>query len=267
MTSKYIITDVEANLLNTKAGIRTLLGNKRKINYHRTLRLVRYEDEIKKLQAELIRMQSWVIKNRECLVLVFEGRDAAGKGGAIRRVTEYLNPRYFRSIALTKPTEDQLKQWYFQRYVNVLPLPSEIVLFDRSWYNRAVVEPVNGFCTNEEYQIFMGQVNEFEKMLIESKIRIVKIYLSITKHQQLKRFNAIKSDPLKKWKMTPVDERAQELWSEYTKYKNLMFEYTNTEICPWKIVKANRKTTARIEIIKYILREIPYPDKNEELLI
>ena len=262
----YKFSREEVELLNSKMGLRTLLRQKRKINYQKTLRYVRYEDEIRKLQAELIKMQTWAIENDECLVFVFEGRDAAGKGGAIRRVIAHLNPRHYRHVALPKPTEDERKQWYFQRYVNVLPKPGEIVFFDRSWYNRAVVEPVNGFCTQEEYEIFMSQVNEFEKMLIQSKIKIVKFYLSITKNQQLKRFNDIKADPLKRWKMTPVDERAQELWDQYTEYKKKMFEHTNTELCPWKIIRANRKTQARIAVIKHILREIPYPQKDESLL-
>ncbi len=195
---------------------------------------------------------------------MFQGRDAAGKGGAIRRMTERINPRHFRIVALPKPTEEEKTQWYFQRYVNQFPRAGEIVFFDRSWYNRAVVEPVNGFCTPEEYQIFMNQVNDFERMISESKIRLVKIYMSISKREQAKRFEEIKNDPLKQWKMTPVDERAQELWDVYTDYKTKMFENTKKGGIPFKIIKANRKTTARIAAIQHVLKSIPY-DKDLEI--
>lgn len=186
------------------------------------------------------------------------------EGGAIRRITERINPRHMRIVALPKPNEDQKTQWYFQRYVEQFPKAGEILFFDRSWYNRAVVEPVNGFCTQEEYQIFMNQVNDFERMILESGIRLVKIYMSITKKEQAKRFNDIKNDPLKQWKMTPVDEKAQELWDDYTEYKRAMFSKTNTAISPWKVIRANRKTAARINVINHILKSIPY-DKNLEV--
>ena len=186
------------------------------------------------------------------------------KEGAIRRMTERINPRHFRIVALPKPSEEERTQWYFQRYVSQFPRAGEIVFFDRSWYNRAVVEPVNGFCTQEEYEVFMNQVNDFERMITESGIRLVKIYMSISKKEQAKRFEEIKNDPLKQWKMTPVDERAQELWDVYTDYKTKMFENTNHGGIPFKIIKANRKTTARIEAMQHVLRSIPY-DKNLEI--
>ena len=163
-----------------------------------------------------------------------------------------------RIVALPKPTKDEQSQLYFQRYVEQFPKAGEMVLFDRSWYNRAVVEPVNGFCTQEEYEIFMNQVNDFERMILESGIHLVKIYMSISKKEQAKRFAEIKGDPLKQWKMTKLDERAQALWDQYTEYKNAMFEKTNTEISPWKIIRANRKTEARINVINHILKSIPY---------
>jgi len=172
-----------------------------------------------------------------------------------------MNPRHLRIVALPKPSEDEKSQWYFQRYVNQFPKAGEIVFFDRSWYNRAIVEPVNGFCSNEEYEVFMNQVNEFERMITESGIRLVKIYMSISKREQAKRFADIKNNPLKQWKMTPVDERAQELWDVYTDYKKHMFEVTKTGAVRWKIIKANRKTFARVEAINHILKSIPY-DKN-----
>ena len=177
----------------------------------------------KKLQVELIKLQAWAIQNNERIIIIFEGRDAAGKGGAIRRITERINPRFMRIVALSKPTEVEQSQWYFQRYVKQFPKTGEIVFFDRSWYNRAVVEPVNGFCSQEEYAIFMNQVNDFERMILESGIRLVKIYMSISKKEQAKRFQDIKRDPLKQWKMTKVDEKAQELWDDYTTYKKAMF--------------------------------------------
>ena len=209
-------------------------------------------------------MQTWAINNDERIIVVFQGRDAAGKGGAIRRVTERINPRHMRIVALPKPSKDERSQWYFQRYVEQFPKAGEMVFFDRSWYNRAVVEPVNGFCTPKEYEIFMNQVNDFERMILESGIHLVKIYMSISKKEQAKRFADIKSDPLKQWKMTKLDEKAQALWDQYTDYKKAMFEKTHTKISPWKIIRANRKTEARVNVINHILKSIPY-DKNLEI--
>jgi len=251
------ISPKDIELLNSKLGLYSLLKNK-KVNVGKVLEEVRYVTEIKSFQEELIRLQNWVIKNDKKIIIVFEGRDAAGKGGAIRRVTEYINPRHYRIIALDKPTDDERKQWFFQRYIKHFPKPGEMVFFDRSWYNRAVVEPVNGFCTEEEYQIFMKQVNDFERMLVQSNTHLIKFYFSITKKEQAKRFKDIKSNPLKKWKMTPVDEKAQELWDDYTSYKEKMFEATNTDYAPWTIIDANKKSVARMEVINHILRSIPY---------
>ena len=253
------LTPQELEMINSKFGLKYLLADK-KVDLEKSLRLTKYELKLRELQTELIKLQNWVIKEGKKIVVVFEGRDAAGKGGAIRRITAHINPRHYKIVALPKPTEEQQGQWYFQRYVNRLPKPGEIVFFDRSWYNRAVVEPVNGFCTEEEYQIFMGQVNEFERMIVESDIYLIKFYFSITKEEQAKRFKEIKSSPLKKWKMTPVDEKAQELWDDYTNYKEKMFEKTNTEKCSWVIVEANRKTEARITATEHILNVIPYED-------
>lgn len=251
------LSQEDLELLNSKIGLHSLFKSK-KVNVKKALEESRYFLEMKKRQTELIKLQSWVIENDKKVVVIFEGRDAAGKGGAIRRVTEYMNPRHFRVVALNVPTEDEQKQWFFQRYVNRLPKPGEIVLFDRSWYNRAVVEPVNGFCTYEQYEIFMSQVNDFEKMLIQSDIYLIKFYFSITKEEQAKRFKDIKSSPLKRWKMTAVDERAQDLWNDYTDYKEKMFEVTNTKLAPWEIINANKKTEARLEAVSHILNKIPY---------
>jgi polyphosphate kinase 2 len=210
------------------------------------------------MQEELIKLQQWVENEGEKLVIIFEGRDAAGKGGAIRRITQNLNPREFNVVALPKPSSEEKNQWYFQRYVKNLPGSGQITFFDRSWYNRAVVEPVNGFCTVKDYTIFMGQVNDFEKMLVDSGIRLVKFYFSISKDEQARRFNDIKSSPLKKWKYSAVDKLALEFWDNYTDYKNKMFEKTDTNYAPWVVVKANKKMRARVEVIKNLLEIIPY---------
>ncbi|WP_299159530.1 polyphosphate kinase 2 [uncultured Tenacibaculum sp.] len=256
------LTQKDVNKLNTNRGLKAVLS--KPFNLERALRYVDYERKLKKLQVELIRLQTWGINNNERIIVIFEGRDAAGKGGAIRRITERINPRHMRIVALPKPNEDEKTQWYFQRYVEQFPKAGEIVFFDRSWYNRAVVEPVNGFCTQEEYRVFMNQVNDFERMILESGIRLVKIYMSINKKEQAKRFKDIKNNPLKQWKMTPVDKKAQELWDDYTEYKRAMFSKTNTKISPWKVIRANRKTIARVNVINHVLKSIPY-DKNTEV--
>ena len=260
---KRILSDKEVRKLNTKKGLVTLLS-KDPLNVERALRYIDYQKKLENLQIELIRLQTWAINNDERIIVVFQGRDAAGKGGAIRRVTERINPRHMRIVALPKPSEDEKSQWYFQRYVEQFPKAGEIVFFDRSWYNRAVVEPVNNFCTQIEYDRFMNQVNDFERMILESGIRLVKIYMSISKKEQAKRFAEIKSDPLKQWKMTKLDEKAQVLWEQYTEYKKAMFEKTHTDISPWKIIRANRKTEARVNVINHILDSIPY-DKDLEV--
>lgn len=247
--------DIE--LLNSKMGLYSLLKNKN-VNVNKALEEVKYVSNLKAKQAELIKLQNWVIKNGKKVVILFEGRDSAGKGGAIRRITEYINPRHFRVVALNIPSEDEKNQWFFQRYSNQLPKPGEIVFFDRSWYNRAVVEPVNDFCTEKEYSIFMSQVNEFEKMLIQSDTYLIKLYFSISKEEQEKRFKEIKNNPLKKWKITPVDKKAQSLWDKYTEYKQKMFDATDTEVAPWKIIDANRKSNARIIAISHILEKVPF---------
>ncbi|WP_430906168.1 polyphosphate kinase 2 [Maribacter sp. 2-571] len=251
------LTEAEVQLLNSKVGLHALLKNK-KVNLQNALREATYLTTLKKKQEALITLQNWVIDNDKKVVILFEGRDAAGKGGAIRRLTEYINPRHFRIVALDVPSDDERKQWFFQRYINQLPKPGEIVLFDRSWYNRAVVEPVNQFCTEREYEIFMSHVNDFEKMLIESDTHLIKFYFSINKEEQAKRFREIKKNPLKRWKMTAVDERAQELWDDYSRYKTKMFERTNSAHAPWLIIDANDKWKARLKTIDHVLENIPY---------
>lgn len=254
-------TEADVELLNTRVGLRQLFYTK-KTNVEKALRMTNYEYRIKELQAELIEMQNWIINNNKKLVVLFEGRDSAGKGGAIRRITAHINPRQYRTVALPKPDSNEKGQWYFQRYVNQLPTPGEIVFFDRSWYNRAVVEPVNGFCTQEEYDTFMGQVNDFERMIIESDTYLIKLYFSITKEEQERRFASIKADPLKQWKITDVDLRAQELWDQYTIYKEKMFDLTDTDLSPWVIIDADRKTNARVKALEHILATIKGRDKE-----
>lgn len=255
------ISDKSIKKLNTKKGLKHFLLEDNMTPF-KAVRLMNYESKLKKLQVELRKLQEWVENRGEKVVVIFEGRDAAGKGGAIRRITEHLNPREFRVVALPKPTDEEEGEWYFQRYINNLPRKGKMVFFDRSWYNRAVVEPVNGFCTEEEYDIFMNQVNDFERMLIESGTRVIKFYFSISKNEQAKRFADIKSSPLKKWKFSKVDQKAIELWDSYTDYKKKMFAKTNTQISPWFIIKANRKSTARIEAMQKMLELIPYKRKE-----
>lgn len=258
MARNINLTPEDVEILNKKKALKILLRDPN-MGLKRAVSQYKYEKELELLQEELLKLQKWVVAKGEKVVVVFEGRDAAGKGGAIRRIVRHLNPRQYRKVALPKPNEVERGQWYFQRYVNQFPQKGEIVFFDRSWYNRAVVEPVNNFCTEEEYKVFMSEVNEVEHMMLNSGIHLVKIYFSITQREQAKRFKEIQSSPLKKWKFSPVDEKALELWDEYTKYKEKMFEKTNKYV-PWKVIKANTKPIARLNAIKYILKSVPYVD-------
>ncbi|MFK7781857.1 MAG: polyphosphate kinase 2 [Psychroserpens sp.] len=258
------MTEKNLNIINSKKGIEALLRQKR-LDTKKAIQNVKYEKRLEKLQEEMLILQQWVAKNNKKVIILFEGRDAAGKGGAIRRIIQHLPPRAIRVEALPKPNETEIGQWYFQRYINRLPNNGEIVFFDRSWYNRAVVEPVNEFCTKKEYDIFMGQVNEFEKMIQDSGIYLLKLYFSITQKEQERRFKDIIDSSHKKWKYSDVDKKALSLWDEYTSYKEAMFE--NTQInAPWKIIKANRKTNARIRAFEYILKKIPYETKDVETI-
>ena len=221
-----------------------------------------YDNQLLKLQAELVDLQQWVAKNKKRVCVIFEGRDAAGKGGSIRRFTEHLNPRSMRVVALTKPTNVERGQWYFRRYIKELPNPGEIVFFDRSWYNRAVVEPVMGFCTDEQYEKFMVQVTEFEHMLYEDGVLIIKFWFSISKDEQEFRFNARLQNPLKQWKFSEVDKEGQKLWDKYTYYKEQMFSKTHTTFSPWIIIKTNNKKEARLESIRHVLSKFEYQGKG-----
>ena len=253
----------QLKILNKRKSLINLLSRKN-TSISKTLRYIKYESELKKLQVEMIRLQNWVINENKKVIIVCEGRDAAGKGGAIRRAIQHLNPRKFRVVALPKPNNSERTQWYFQRYVRHFPKDGEIVFFDRSWYNRAVVEPVNGFCSDSEYNTFMNHINTFEKMIVDNKIILLKFYYSISKDIQLKRFTEIKNSPLKKWKYTTVDSNAQELWDKYSVYKNLMFKKTNSSFAKWDIIEADKKIYARIKTLELILKNIPY-NKNTQI--
>jgi polyphosphate kinase 2 len=208
-----------------------------------------------------VKLQNYISKKKKRVAIVFEGRDAAGKGGNIRRFMEHLNPRSSRLVALNKPTDVEKGQWYFQRYVKELPNPGEIVFFDRSWYNRAVVEPVMGFCSASQYKQFLVQVPEFEHMMYEDGVVIIKFWLSITKEEQQVRFEARKENPLKRWKFSPVDKQGQILWDKYTHYKSEMFSKTHTSYSPWMIIKTNDKKVARLEAMRHVLSQFDYEGK------
>ncbi len=225
---------------------------------------IEYEEELKRLQIELLKMQNYVKETGKKVLMIFEGRDAAGKGGTIKRITEHLNPRGARVVALDKPSDIEKTQWYFQRYVQHLPAAGEIVLFDRSWYNRAGVEPVMGFCTQEEHKEFLHEVPEFEKMLVNSDINIFKFYFSVSKDEQKRRFDKRRTDPLKQYKLSPVDEKSQGLWDKYTIAKYSMLLASHTEHAPWTVIRSDDKKKARINTIKHILNHFDYPDKIDK---
>ncbi|MEA2072343.1 MAG: polyphosphate kinase 2 [Campylobacterota bacterium] len=223
--------------------------------------VLEYESELKKLQIELLKMQNHVKETGQKVLMIFEGRDAAGKGGTIKRITEHLNPRGARVVALDKPSDTEKTQWYFQRYTHYLPSAGEIVLFDRSWYNRGGVEPVMDFCTQEEHKEFLHEVPEFEKMLVNSDIKIFKFYFSVSKHEQKRRFDKRRTDPLKQYKLSPVDEKSQGLWDKYTIAKYSMLLASHTEHSPWTIIRSDNKKKARINCIKHILTHMKYDNK------
>jgi polyphosphate kinase 2 len=225
-----------------------------------------YELQKYNLQVELLKLQAWVKKTGSRVVILFEGRDAAGKGGTIKRVMEHLNPRGARVVALEKPTEEEKGQWYFQRYVKHLPTFGEIVLFDRSWYNRAGVENVMGFCTKEEYIEFMRQVPEFERNLVRSGIVLIKFWFSVSQSEQKRRFVDRETHPLKQWKLSPIDKASLDKWEEYTVAKENMFFHTDTSDSPWIVVKSNCKKRARLNAMRYILNKIPYTKQNVKLV-
>jgi len=223
----------------------------------------KYGKELRMLQVELLKFQYHVKTHGLKVLMIFEGRDAAGKGGTIKRITEHLNPRGARVVALEKPSDVERTQWYFQRYVEHLPSAGEIVIFDRSWYNRAMVEPVMGFCTEREHHAFLKDAPTFESMLVSSGIQIFKFYFSVSKDEQAKRFKARETDPLKQYKYSEVDKYSQIKWNEYSLAKYLMLNYTHTETAPWTVIKSNDKKKARLNTFRHILNHVDYPDKIE----
>ena len=226
-----------------------------------------YEQQMAELQVELLKLQNWVKETGERIVVLFEGRDAAGKGGTIKRFMEHLNPRGARIVALEKPSERERSQWYFQRYIENLPAGGEIVFFDRSWYNRAGVERVMGFCSPNDYLEFMRQCPDLERMLVRSGIRLFKFWFSVTREEQLRRFESRGNDPLKQWKLSPIDKASLDKWDDYTEAKEAMFFYTDTADAPWTIIKSDDKKRARLNCMQHFLSSIPYPNKNRKLVV
>jgi polyphosphate kinase len=231
----------------------------------KAVRKFNQEEELKPYQAELIKMQQYLEDTRTRMIILFEGRDAAGKGGTIRRVTRYMNEKHYRVVALGKPTEEQKTQWFFQKYVAQCPRGGEVVLFDRSWYNRAMVEPVFGFCTPQEYENFMVGCPGFEKDLVRQGTLLVKLYFSVTKEEQARRFERRKTDSLRQWKLSEIDVQAQDRWDEFTQQKYEMLRRTNTTHAPWTIIRSNDKHRARLNAMKVILNAVPYERLDTQL--
>lgn len=234
--------------------------------YDERMNKKKYGKSLERLQIELVKLQSWLQQSGERVVVVFEGRDSAGKGGTISRLREYMNPRSARNVALPKPTEVERGQWYFQRYVAHFPTAGELVTFDRSWYNRAGVEPVMGFCTPQQHQQFLEEVPNFEKGVVADGIRFFKFWLSIGQETQLKRFHDRRHDPLKVWKFSPIDIAGIEKWDDYTRVREQMFEHTHTEHAPWTVVLSNDKRRARLAVIRRLLLSIPYEGRDLDVV-
>ena len=235
--------------------------------YRRKMARKPYEAEKAQLQAELLKVQHWAQETGQKFIVLFEGRDAAGKGGTIKRFTEHLNPRFARVVALNKPSELERSQWYFQRYLEHLPSGGEMVFYDRSWYNRAGVERVMGFCTPNEYLEFMRQAPELERMLVRSGIRLYKYWFSVSQTEQQRRFDSRAQDPLKRWKLSPIDLASLNKWDDYTEAKEAMFFYTDTADAPWTIIKSNDKKRARLNCMRHFLASLDYPDKDESIVL
>ena len=252
------LTKEDLEILNSKIGIKHLLAYK-KIDLEKALYGARYELKLREVQVELVKMQLWLIANNKKLVVLFHGGDSSEKSAIIRKILSHNNPRHYRvEVNLPHRSEGQAGEWYFKKFVGKLPQPGEMVLWDRSWYNRAIIEPVHGLCTQEEYELFMGQVNDFEKMLVESGIHLLKFYFSISKKEQAQRIKNIKSSPLTKWKMTPFDEQSQELWDEYQSYKEKMFARTNTDYSKWIEITEDKREEEMIQAAKHILTCFQY---------
>ncbi|MBT8458400.1 MAG: polyphosphate kinase 2 [Boseongicola sp.] len=257
------MTDIDGADAESKAGNSAILAFETgKYPYSEKLSRSTYEAEKAALQAELLKVQLWIQETGQKVVMLFEGRDAAGKGGTIKRFTEHLNPRAARVVALNKPTDEERGQWYYQRYIKHLPTNGEIVLYDRSWYNRAGVERVMGFCEPGEYLEFMRETPELERMLTRSGINLIKYWFSVTQGEQHRRFKARETDPLKRWKLSPVDRASLDKWDDYTEAKEAMFFYTDTADAPWTVVKSDDKKRARLNCMRHFLSQFDYPDKD-----
>ncbi len=251
--------------IQPKDELETFLEDHYSLAYKNKLKRKEYEIEKALLQQELLKVQRWVKQTGQKIVIIFEGRDAAGKGGTIKRFMEHLNPRGARVVALEKPTDDERGQWYFQRYIRQLPTSGEMVLFDRSWYNRAGVERVMNFCEPAEYLEFMRQVPELERMLTRSGIILFKYWFSVSREEQKARFIKRKTDPLKQWKLSPIDIQSLDKWDDYTEAKEAMFFYTHTKDAPWTVIKSDDKKRARINCMRHFLSHLDYPNKNPDI--
>ncbi len=252
------------DILQENLKLRQNLDKQKSFN-NKAVKRYKREEELKPYQAEIIKMQQYLEATRKKLIILFEGRDAAGKGGTIRRVTRYMNEKHYRIVALGKPTEEQKTQWFFQKYVAQFPRGGEAVLFDRSWYNRAVVEPIFGFCTPDEYENFMTGVTGFEKDLVRQGTILIKLYFSVSKDEQARRFNRRKHDPLRQWKLSEIDVQAQDRWDDFTNQKYEMLKRTHTTHAPWTIIRSIDKHQARLNAMKVILNAVPYERLDPEL--
>ncbi|WP_237210290.1 polyphosphate kinase 2 [Rothia nasimurium] len=268
-----VVEDYSAELDEISSLTKKLSGGSEKSDawkagypYDKKLSRKEYEKEKRALQIELLKLQLWVKETGQKVLIIFEGRDAAGKGGAIKRFMEHLNPRGARVVALEKPTDVEQTQWYFQRYIQHLPSGGEIVLMDRSWYNRAGVERVMGYCTSQQYYEFMREVPELERMLVNSGVKLIKFWFSVTRAEQLARFNSRRTDPVRQWKLSPTDLASLDKWDDYTAAKEAMFFYTDTGDAPWTVVKSNDKKRARLEAMRHVLNQFDYPDKDHALV-
>ncbi len=251
-------------LINGYHGL-TEENRRLKKNRKKAVRRFKREESLKPYQAELIKMQQYLEQTGRRMMILFEGRDASGKGGTIRRVTRYMNEKHYRVVALGKPTDEQRTQWFFQKYITQFPRGGEVVLFDRSWYNRAMVEPVFGFCTELEYQNFMKGVRELERDVIRQGTVLIKLYFSVDKDEQARRFERRKTDPLRQWKLSEIDVQAQERWDDFTNVKYEMLRQTSTTYAPWTIIRSNDKHQARINAMKTVLNSVPYEHLNPDL--
>ena len=269
---KLLIKDKDNEILKTLKEendfLKSILGNYEKLNPHvlsEGIQKIYDLEALKKYQIELIKLQNYLEKENKRMIIIFEGRDASGKGGAIRRITRYMNNKHYRVVALGKPTETQRNQWFLQRYIEHFPTGGEVVLFDRSWYNRAMVEPIFGFCTPEEHEIFMEDVVNFEQDLVRQGMVLIKLYFSVSKEEQKRRFDRRIEDPLRQWKFSEVDMQAQDLWDEFSEKKYEMLRRTTSRSAPWHIVRSDDKHKARLEALKIILNSIDYDGRNYSL--